>query len=64
MSDGLSDANAVGQLAVDLREAAHVTREAIEAAEAGHRGLSVDVCGEFNDVLRRFGLRYELRRLS
>ncbi len=47
----MEDANAVGGLAVELREAAYEMRDAVKAAEAGHRGLSVDVQAEVNDIL-------------
>ncbi len=66
MSDGMSDANAVGSIATELREAAYVLRDAIERAEAGHRGLTVDIIETVNEVLRCVGgpaANYELRRI-
>jgi hypothetical protein len=51
MSDGMSDANAVGALAGKLRNAAYELRDAIKAARDGRRGLSVAVLAEVNEVL-------------
>jgi len=55
MSDGMSDANAVGKLAVDLREAAYVLRDAIDAALNGHRGMSPPICETVNAILKTSG---------
>lgn len=63
MSDGMSDANAVGRLGERLESAAYDLREAIEAAENGHRGIAIDVLATVNEVLQKFGLKYELRRI-
>ena len=43
MSGGPEDASAMGRLDDKLREAAYQLRDAIEAAEAGHRGWAIDV---------------------
>ena len=51
MSGGMEDANAVGRLGVKLREAAYQMRDAIKEAEEGHRGLTVDVLSEVNEIM-------------
>ena len=38
MSDGMSDARAHGEQEANLRQSAYDLAEALEAAEAGHRG--------------------------
>lgn len=42
MGDEKSDASAVGDLATDVLEAAYGLRDALEAAEVGHRGIVPD----------------------
>ena len=61
MSDGMSDAAAVGRLGNAVVDAAYGLRDALKAADAGHRGVSVDALEDINRVLRDAG--YELRRL-
>lgn len=51
MSDGMSDANAMGGLSTRLREASCKMRDAIKAAEDGHRGMSLDVQEDVNEIL-------------
>lgn len=51
MSDGMSDANAVGRLGAALERATWEFRKAIKAAQEGHRGLAVDVEEEVNEIL-------------
>jgi hypothetical protein len=51
VSGGLEDANAVGGLANDLKDAAYVLRDAVKAAEEGHRGIAIDVVATVNEVL-------------
>ena len=55
MSSGPRDANAVGRIGRDLELAAHRMREAIKTAEAGHRGLTVDIPATVNEVLLPHG---------
>lgn len=57
MSDGMSDARAVGAIGRDLEIAAAELRRAINRALAGHRGLSVDVEATVNDYLLYTGFR-------
>ena len=61
MSDGMSDATACGRLAGDLREAAYKLRDAIKAAESGHRGMSVPIISTVDPILNDCG--FEIRRL-
>lgn len=51
MSGGMEDASAIGGLADKLRDASYELRDAIKAAEAGHRGMSVPVQDEVNEIL-------------
>jgi hypothetical protein len=51
MSGGMEDASAVGGISRRLQEATHKLLEAIEEAEAGHRGIGVDVRGTVNEIL-------------
>jgi hypothetical protein len=51
MSGGQHEAAALGGLATELREAAHQMRDAIKAAEDGHRGVSIAVQDEVNEIL-------------
>lgn len=53
MSDGMRDATALGQLAQKLEEATYELRDAIKAAEEGHRGYMVDIQATINCVLAR-----------
>ena len=57
----MSDANAVGQLRLRVLAAVFDLRDAIEEAEAGHRGLKPDWFTEVRTVLEEAG--YEIRRL-
>jgi hypothetical protein len=62
MSDGMSDANAMGNLVTELREAAYALRDAIKAARRGHRGMVLTgICEEVNEKLR--GTPYRLIRM-
>jgi hypothetical protein len=47
----MEDANAVGELGRMLTEAAYLMRDAVEAAGAGHRGLSVPIEETVNEIL-------------
>lgn len=61
MSDGMSDSKALGKLEADLREAAYVLRDALRAAEEGHRGWTVGGYAQLvNAVLAPDG--WEVRR--
>lgn len=51
MSGGMEDASAIGELATELREAAYQMRDAIKAANAGHRGWAIDSQHEVNEIL-------------
>jgi len=51
MSDGLSDAAAVDDLAWEVRKAAKALKKALRDAKAGHRGLCPFYVEEANDVL-------------
>ena len=53
MSDGMSDASAIGRLAQELEEATYKLRDAIKKTEEGHRGISVDIQSTINGVLAR-----------
>ena len=61
MSDGMSDANALGGIAQELRFAAIDLRNAIERASDGHRGLTVAVMETVNEFLR--GTGYQLQEV-
>lgn len=47
----MEDASAIGQIDQMLTEAAYLMRDAIEGAEAGHRGLSVPIEETVNEIL-------------
>jgi hypothetical protein len=51
MSGGQQEAAALGSLSTELREASYQMRDAVSSAEAGHRGVSIDVQAEVNDIL-------------
>lgn len=51
MSGGQQEAAALGALSSELREAAYQLRDAVKSAEAGHRGVSVNVVDEVNSIL-------------
>ena len=55
MSGGMEDANATGKLGTDLEEAAYRLRDAVMAAETGHRGIAIDVLNTVNPILLREG---------
>ncbi len=57
MSDGISDANALGHLGVAVERAAGELARAMYHARIGHRGLSVDELETANEVLALYGLR-------
>jgi hypothetical protein len=57
MSDGMSDANALGRLVVTVETCADDLAKALYAARVGHRGIGVDGFEHANDVLRIYGLR-------
>ena len=59
MSDGMSDANAVGRIARDLEHAAIDLRFAIKRADEGHRGLTVSIIDTVNEHLRGTGYRLQ-----
>lgn len=62
MSDGLSDASAVGRIGDKLEAVAYDLKLAIKAAKQGHRGLTVNIESTVNDVLR--GCGYEIRKVQ
>lgn len=64
MSDGLSDASAVGKIAGRLEEAAYQLRDALKAVEEGHRGLTVaNPEAQVNRILEEQGYRiYKWRK--
>ncbi len=59
MSDGMSDANAVGRIARELEHSAIDLRRAIKRAEEGHRGLTVSVIATVNEHLKGSGYRLQ-----
>lgn len=57
MSDGISDANAVGDIGTRLENATHDLRKAIDRAKAGHRGLTVDILQIVNEAILSSGYK-------
>lgn len=57
MSDGMSDANALGGIGKELEEAAYMLRDAIQRAQHGHRGLTINVVQTVNPILAEVGYR-------
>ena len=51
MSGGQQEAAALGAMSTELREAAYSMRDAVKSAEDGHRGVSLDVQTEVNEIL-------------
>lgn len=51
MSGGQQEAAALGELSSELREAAFKMRDAVKDAEAGHRGMAIDVQETVNEIL-------------
>ena len=60
MSDGMSDARALDEIARELQTATDAFLEALQRAERGHRGLHIRVDDTVNEVLA--GSAYTLRR--
>lgn len=63
MSDGLSDMNAVNRLGNDVLEATYELRDALIAADEGHRGMRPELTfllNRMNEVLRDAG--FEIHR--
>ena len=59
MSDGMSDANAIGRLALNLEAAASELGEAIRKAKEGRRGLEICIADTVNDFLKGTGYRLQ-----
>lgn len=59
MSDGLSDAHAMDDLASAILVAADRLVTALEEAERGYRGMAINAVATANDIL---GPRYRLQR--
>ena len=58
MSDGISDANALGRLDRDVMLKAHDLRNALKAAEEGHRGLRpAGILATANNALKGCGFQ-------
>lgn len=57
MSDGISDSNALSALHNKVEFAAMDLRDALEAADEGHRGMTVRTLDIVNTVLRDCGYR-------
>lgn len=64
MSDGMSDGYALGRLDADIREAAHVLKDALQANEHGCRGLKTNPLWTVNQVLEIFDIPYRLVKLN
>jgi hypothetical protein len=62
MSDGMSDARAVGEIGDELSSAAYRLRKALETAKGGHRGMSVQILPTVNAELR--GTSFRLVRVE
>lgn len=62
MSDGMSDSRALGSIAGELERAAHQLRAAIQRANDGHRGMSIDVEETVNEILVGTYYRVERKR--
>ena len=59
MSDGMRDCSVTLDLYATVKDAADKLREAMQEAEIGHRGLSVDAVSAANDSLLPFGFRVQ-----
>lgn len=57
MSDGMSDASAVGAMGARVERCAGDLVRAMYAGRGGHRGLAIDELSTVNDVFKMYGLR-------
>lgn len=55
MSGGMEDASAMSELSKELIDAAYEMRDAVKAAEEGHRGMSIDIEATVNELLLPIG---------